>query len=166
MMKVVAFVAQVGLGLIGCSQHEAPKPNRYILGNGTTGWVKITYNRSDAPALPVENGVAVVRIPQDRKLSTQTRMNPTWDNAEFFYQNPDGKLEALSSKDGDKRNLWGLEKTSDTEGEREVFFVGKEALFNRATHVSGARGADLLPDVPDPTTKAADPTKVEDAPSK
>ena len=110
-----------------------PKATRYIIDSGASGWVKITYNRPDAPELPVEEGFAVVRLPQDLRISTRNRMNPSWEGSEFYYQSPDGKRVHLTSTEDPQRRLWALEKTSDTDGDREVFFVGKEEQFTPAS---------------------------------
>lgn len=134
----------VVLGLTGCSRLEHRKPVRYILDSGATGWVKITYNRSDAPKLPVEDGHTVVRISSDLHVVTSSPMNSTWEGSEFYYRRPDGQLIKLSSEDNDQRRLWGLEKTSNRQGDREVFFVGRQQQFTQVYAATGDLGTGLL----------------------
>jgi hypothetical protein len=74
-------------------------------------------------------GLTACSHTQHRKVSTRSRMNPAWDGSEFYYRHPDGKRVRLSSRDDSQRRLWGLEKTSDSEGDREAFFVGKQEQF-------------------------------------
>ena len=134
-MEAAKLLGLVLLGLTACS--HAPKPTRYILEGGSAGWVKVTYNTPDAPSLPVEDGFTVVHLSSSLHLITSSPMNPSWDNAEFYYQTKDGKRVRLSAKDDNRRRLWGLEKVSDNTGDRELFFVGKQDQF---THMGTAAG--------------------------
>ena len=109
------------LALTACSRVQHPKPARYILDNGVTGWVKVTYNRPDAPELPEEDGFAIVRISHDMSIATRSRMNPSWDGSEFYYRDANGQLVRLSKTANDQSRLWGMEKTSNDQGDREVF---------------------------------------------
>jgi hypothetical protein len=160
-VKAGKLIGLAALGLTACG-HSQSKSTRYVIDSGASGWVKITYDRKDAPELPVEDGFIVVRISPDMKVVTRSHMNPAWDGSEFYYQSPDGKRVRLSSKDDNKRRLWALEKTSDSDGDREVFFVGKPEQFTQAS--SFTRETDIVPATPpepekEPTT--FDPTKIE-----
>jgi hypothetical protein len=161
--KVAALelIGMVVLGLGACS--HPPKPARYIVDSGTSGWVKIMYNHPEAAELPVQNGFAVVRIPADLRIVTRSRMNPSWDGSEFYVQGPDGKLVRLYTKDDDNRRLWGMEKTADDQGEREVFFVGKQDEFTHVSRAAGDMGTGLMhAKPPDATSEMpADPAKTE-----
>ena len=130
------------------------------MGAGGVGWVKVIYNVPDAPELPVEDGFVVVRVPLGGKIVTRSRMNPSWNDSEFYYQSPDGKRERLSSKDDDNRRLWGMEKTfdnqRDTRNDQEVFFVGKQEDFTRLFKASGDMGTGLLEQKPPNPAKEAD----------
>jgi hypothetical protein len=155
LMKVVRLIGLTMIALTSCSRVQPPKPTRYILDSGATGWVKITYDRSDAPELPVEEGFAVVRVPLDLKISTRSRMNPSWEGSEFYYQSSDGKRARLSSKDDAQRRLWGLDKTSDKDGDRETFFVGEELQFTHAFKLGNGFGpGGAGPSLPVPATQA------------
>ena len=159
-MRGGSFFVLSLLGIAACSL-GAPKPVRYVLPSGTVGWVKIAYDRSDGKELAVENGHAVMLISDSLKVTTRNRMNKSWEGSEFYYKGADGKLVRLSSKDGDQRMLWGLEKTSDSDGDREVFFVGKQGDFTKVFNASGDMGTGLLDaKPPDPKTEA-DRLKVE-----
>jgi hypothetical protein len=131
-------------GLAACNRQSAPRPARYVMDSGASGWVTVIYNQPDAPELPVEDGFAVIRVPASMKVATRSRMNPFFDGSEFYYQGPDGKRVRLSSQDGDQRRLWGLEKKpADTEG-KEVFFVGKSEEFTHVFRAAGDLGTGLL----------------------
>lgn len=142
-MKAVVLLSLSALAFTACSRMH-PKPVRYVLDGGTTGWVKILYNQQGAPELPVEKGFAVVHISQAMKVVTATRMNPSWEGSEFYFRRRNGQLVKLSSADNDQRRLWGLEKDSDAEGEREVFFVGRQQQFTHIYAAAGDMGTGLL----------------------
>jgi len=159
-MKAVTLVVLLIMGLCACS--HAPKATRYILDSGTTGWVKIKYNRVDAPELPVENGFAIVRISQDLTVSTRNRMNSSWDRAEFYYRTSAGKLKPLRTADNEQRQLWALEKITDGEGEREVFFVGEQELFTSGGKLRGDHSRGSMNSSPvEATMNPLDRMKIE-----
>jgi hypothetical protein len=153
----VALIGWAALGLTACSHSQASRPTRYILKSGASGWVKIIYNRSDAPELPVQDGFAVVNVLPDMVIRTRSPMNSTWDGSEFYYQTPDGKRVKLSSKDDAQRLLWGLDKTSDSNGDRESFFVGKDSEFNQTSaHITDITSES---DLKAPLVKALNPAE-------
>ena len=167
-VKAAKLIALLVLGLTACGHSEPKKPIRYIIDSGTSGWVKVTYNQPESPELPVEGGFSVVRISyKDMNIATRNRMNPSFDDSEFYYQSPDGKRVRLSSADNDQRLLWALEKTSDNDVEREAFFVGKQEQFNRISKSGAEMGTGLLENKsPDPRKGidgVADPGKVDTA---
>jgi hypothetical protein len=156
-VKATKLIVTLALGLAACSQPPSNKPVRYLIDKGTTGWVKVTYNRQEAPELAVQDGFVVVHLTaMDLNVNTRSLMNPSWDGSEFYYQSPDGKRERLSSADNNKRRLWAMEKTSDSGGDREVFFVGSEDQLNHKPGSGSEMGTGLL------QTKRPDPRKMAD----
>jgi hypothetical protein len=149
-----AIVGFVLFGLTGCgSPSEKPQksvPTIYIIDSGRTGWVKIVYNRQDEKELPVENGFAVAHVGQDLKLFTRSRMNQSWDGAQFYYQAPDGKRVRLSSADNGSRLIWGMDKTSGDGGEREAFFVGSQDEMSEHLKSQQMLGGGLVTPPTDP----------------
>jgi hypothetical protein len=138
-----AIVGFVVVGLTACAtKPQQALPTMYIIESGKTGWVKIVYNRPDEAGLPVQSGFAVAHIGQDLKVLTRSRMNPSWDGSQFYYQDADGKRTRLSSEDGDSRLIWAQDKTTDADGEREMFFVGNQEQLSRNLH-SGWTGGFL-----------------------
>ena len=86
-MKLATSVIVLALTVLtGCgSATQKPVPTIYIIDSGRTGWVKVLYNVHDEKELPVQNGFAVAHLGQDLKLFTRSRMNPSWDGAQFYY---------------------------------------------------------------------------------
>jgi hypothetical protein len=144
--RIAATVGLVLVGLSSCGRVGQPRqalPVVYVIESGKTGWVKVIYNRSDEKELPVENGFVVARVGQDLKLFTRSRMNPSWDGSMFYYRMPDGKRVPLSREDNASRRIWAQEKTTDADGEREVFFVGDQRELSRDFGATGSLGSGL-----------------------
>lgn len=118
--------------------------------------MKVVYSISDEKELPVQNGFAVARIGPDQKLFTRSRMNPSWDESQFYYETSDGKRVRLEAKDGPSRNVWGQEKTDDTSGQREFFFVGTQDQMSGTLRTPQTAGDGLLAP-PKDAVKSASP---------
>jgi hypothetical protein len=154
-------------GLSGCgTNHDSPPrktvPTMYIIDSGQTGWVKVVYNVPDEKELPVQNGFAVAHIGQDLKLFTRSRMNPSWDESQFYYQTPDGKRVRLSSADSPSRLIWAQDKTTDAEGEREAFFVGNQGQLSQDLKTPQSIGGGLV-HAPAESEEPKDPEQPPDA---
>lgn len=134
----ICLLATVLLGSISCNRTH---PTRYIVPAGYFGWVQVTYDIPEGYELAVEDGFVTAKIDYFRRMRVKNHMNPTWDGAEYYAQDPTGKRIKLPST-GSQKLIWGNEKISDREGERETFFVGTEQLFtiglNRAIHLEGS----------------------------
>ncbi len=115
---------------------------------GQTGWVKIFYNHPDEKALPVENGFAIVRVDQDLKLYTRSRMNTTWDGSKFYSQTADGKRVPLQVlQKGPPASSGDKIKSTDQAGDHEDFFVGGQQDFPRNLRMSKNVGSGF-PETP------------------
>jgi len=153
----------VAVGLAGCGKTSQPRqalPSIYIIESGQTGWVKVIYNRPEEKELPVENGFAVARIGPDLKLFTRSRMNPSWEGSKFYRRMPYGKQVQLSSEDNSSRCIWAQEKTTDVDGEREIFFVGDQQELSRDFKGALGSGSGLS----EPTRNAETSVEPEDHP--
>jgi hypothetical protein len=140
------------VGLTSCNSQPQKKalPTIYLIDSGTTGWVKILYNRPDEKDLPVENGFAVAHLGPDLKLFTRSRMNQAWDGAQFYYQTADGKRVRLSSADSPDRRIWAQDKTNDDTSERETFFVGSQEELSAHLNFQQDIGGGLVAPPKDP----------------
>jgi hypothetical protein len=151
-VKLTAAAIGVALTVLtGCgSATRKPAPTVYIIDSGRTGWVKVLYNVHDEKELPVQNGFALAQLGQDLKLFTRSRMSPSWDGAQFYYQTPDGKRVRLSPADDPSRRIWAQDKTTDSEGERESFFVGSQEELSASLSTSRQIGSGLVKPTKDP----------------
>jgi hypothetical protein len=61
-----------------------PPPERWIIPENYTGWLRLDYAVSGAPMLPIDHGVYVVRMPAAGRLETSSPYNSTVDQNEYF----------------------------------------------------------------------------------
>ncbi len=110
-------------------------PTLYVIEEGYTGWVHVTYDQSNSAPLPVENGFNVAAVSFRGVLSTSSRMYPSWDKDEFTFRAPDGHRTKIATT-GSARLIWGEDKSSSRDGDTEMFFVGDEKHYGDAMNVS------------------------------
>jgi len=85
-LRILVLAAAL-FGLTGCYQRRIP--DRYILPDGYTGWVKLDYIVKDAPPLPIEDGYRVVRFSADGYAETSSESLRGWASDRFEYANGD-----------------------------------------------------------------------------
>jgi hypothetical protein len=75
-------------GLAGCN--SKPRLERWIISKGYVGWLRLDYAIKDAPALPIERGAFIVRIPASGRLETSTPYNATGNRNEYCEDTGNG----------------------------------------------------------------------------
>lgn len=81
---LIAFVNSV-IVLIGFWLMDK-KPNRdFYLPKGHEGWISIRYQVTDAPALPLKDGVQQISIPASGYLETSTLLSVGWRRDQYFW---------------------------------------------------------------------------------
>lgn len=58
------------LGLTSCHE-EKRRPSRYLIPDGYVGWVRIDYKIKEAPALPIEDGFYLKKLPRTDVFGSQ-----------------------------------------------------------------------------------------------
>lgn len=66
-------------------------PKHYYIPEGYSGWVTIKYEKPDAPALPVEDGTQILRIPRSGILETSSELDEGWSRDEHYWYGPNGE---------------------------------------------------------------------------
>jgi hypothetical protein len=66
------------------------RPEKWIIPENYTGWLRLDYAITGAPSLPMEGGAYLVRIPQSGRLETSSPYNPSVDKNEFFVTTDHG----------------------------------------------------------------------------
>jgi len=60
------------------------RPEKWIVPENYTGWLRLDYAINGTPPLPIESGAYVVRMPQSGRLQTSSRFSSSIDQNEFF----------------------------------------------------------------------------------
>ena len=146
-------IAIIVLGVwVGVSmRHASRPPSRYLIPDGYLGWVRVEYDVSGAPPLPMEDGRFILRFPPEARLQTSSPEHFGWAKDEFFYYR-DRTLRPLSqTARGGGGAIWGRingeAMTLSGKHQYEEFFVGSEQQFQQAVNLKEAAPGPL-PAVP------------------
>ena len=97
------------------------------------GWVRVEFQVSDAPALPLEGGEYLFKIPPSGLLRTSSSEEYGWARDHYFYYSEKGTRILPDTGPGGERLIWGNinGEGSGSQGKRkyEEFFVGTEQQF-------------------------------------
>ncbi len=128
----VALFAALGLWPSITTHNYARRSSRFLMPEGYVGWVRVEFQSSGAPPVPVENGEYVFQIPPSGLLKTSSPEQYGWAKDRYFY---DSKNGARRLPDGGREQnlIWGKingqESTSRSSRMYEEFFVGTEQQF-------------------------------------
>jgi hypothetical protein len=114
-------------------QERTRRPSRYLIPEGYVGWVRIAFRKTGAPALPIENGHYLFRIPSSGTLETFSDIEYGLASGDdYFYYCGDTRRKLDSTGWGGGGMVWGeyngwsgnnfAERTDVHEG----FFIGTE----------------------------------------
>ena len=117
------------------------KPEMWILPNGYVGWLRLDYSVDGAPALPVENGRYLVRMPPTGRMQTSTANSASIGTMAFASEDPKGRhgLRWSSTKLFREYAVQHAYSVSRGQGaqwpvpDHECVFVGTSADF-KASH--------------------------------
>ena len=99
--KIVAFGLAVVIAIAGgffAQLTHQPKGNRYLIPHGYVGWLCVTFEVTDAPALSIEDGFTVVRFPADGRVVTSTAVDGGKLRDEFSYYSSDRRIPFDTAK--------------------------------------------------------------------
>jgi hypothetical protein len=126
LLLVLAFALWFRVG-----SRSSSRSVRFLIPENYTGWVRVEFDISGAPALPVEDGETIARIPSSGKLSTSSPEQFGVSHDQFFYYS--GVNERQIPRSGPGRMIWGKINGEETNAagkrEYEEFFVGGEKQF-------------------------------------
>jgi hypothetical protein len=125
---------------ISMGSPQARHPKRILIPDGYIGWVEMKYGIEKAPALAIQGGKLVCRIPNQGLLETSSHMENGWAKDEYFYYSQGGSTHLLPETGWGMGGLiWGNsvggQATPDGSYPREFyefFFVGTEEQFRHA----------------------------------
>lgn len=94
--SVFGLIASLGVSLSGqlsvCAQTTRKAlPYRFLIPEGYVGWIRVDFDVSNAPPLPVEDGFYIFKFPESGRLQTSSSdvVDSRWN--EFFYYSADEK---------------------------------------------------------------------------
>jgi hypothetical protein len=84
---------------VGCA--DTRRPERLLIPQGYTGWVRVDYEVKGAPALPRENNHTLTTIPANGYLKTSSPLETgASSNDEYFFYNPKNSQQRFVIRDG------------------------------------------------------------------
>jgi hypothetical protein len=134
----LTFVLLCAVISVNCRSELRRHPDRYLIPEGYVGWVRIEYEVSDAPPLPLDNGFYVCNIPPNGVLKTSSSAEEGSAKDEFLYVAGDHAYPLSSTVSEGGGLIWGggYGKSVNSKGEITErygeFFVGPEAEYEKA----------------------------------
>ena len=85
--------------LILAACRPASRPELWIIPKDYVGWLRLDYSVTNQPALPVENGHYLVRMPAAGRIQTSSMNNASIDTNEYAVEDSTGRhrLESFSA---------------------------------------------------------------------
>jgi hypothetical protein len=125
-------------------------PTRFLIPDGYVGWVEVKYGDSNVPALQMDKGTLICRIPDNGLLATSSAVEEGWAKDEYFYYSKDGSLRDLKETGwGAGGMIWGNTnewQQSQTESKlRRIdtyIYIGTEQQYHRAVAINEIRPFD------------------------
>lgn len=113
--------------MVSCADREHERrPSRYLIPDGYVGWVKIYFEVSDAPTLPIEDEHYLFVFPPTGIIKTSSKEEfgvSSYDDYYYFVGNKRQPLKQTVWGAGGM--IWGGHTGSDFQG----FFVGTESQY-------------------------------------
>ena len=124
------------------ARNSTPRSMRFLIPEGYSGWVRIEFEVSGAPALPEEAGQPLLRIPPSGTLRTSSPEQYGRVNNSYGFYSSAGVRPIPDSGPG--KLIWGKinGEASGASGKRkyEKFFVGTQQQFKG--QIEGAKPKD------------------------
>ena len=124
------------------ARNSTPRSMRFLIPEGYSGWVRIEFEVSGAPALPEEAGQPLLRIPPSGTLRTSSPEQYGRVNNSYGFYSSAGVRPIPDSGPG--KLIWGKinGEASGASGKRkyEEFFVGTQQQFKG--QIEGAKPKD------------------------
>jgi hypothetical protein len=118
--------------------HRRP-PERYLIPDGFTGWVRIEYRQKDAPPLPSEDGRRLIKLNAQGKIATSSEEQRGHGKDDYFYVGPRGRAPLSSAGVCKGGMIWQVQNDLDerTSTAFTRFFVGTEDQYRHEVDPMG-----------------------------
>jgi hypothetical protein len=135
--RILAGIATL-IFVVGCVvwihmsvRDTARRSLRFLIPEGYSGWVRVEFEVSGEPVLPLEGGQIVLKIPSTGLLKTSSPEQFGWARDSYAFYSA-GALQAIPDS-GSGRLIWGKinGEKSGSSGKRqyEGFFVGTSEQY-------------------------------------
>jgi len=147
---VIGMVAWLSISARNASRRSL----RFLIPEGYSGWVRVEFEISGAPALTSEGGQTVVKIPPTGRLMTSSPEQYGWARDSYYFYSSPGLSSSsaglrLILDSGPERLIWGKinGEAAGSQGIRkyEEFFVGTEQLYKDQANSVKAPDTDKHP---------------------
>ena len=111
-MKKLPFLIGLSFSLIFltisalASGQENRRPYRFLIPDEYVGWVRVDFNVKDAPALPIEDGYYIIKIPPTGRLQTATDDDFELKGDEYYYVCGNTKRILSTDVGSDRTRIW------------------------------------------------------------
>ena len=140
----VAILAGLTVWLTAGARHSGRHPSRFLIPEGYVGWVRVEFEVSGAPPVPLEGGEYQFKLPASGVLRTSSTEEFGWAKDRYFYYSGKETRPLPDSGAEGTRFIWGNinGEGSGVQGKRkyEEFFVGTEQQFKQ--HMMGEERGD------------------------
>ncbi len=127
----LALVTSFVLWLSAGARNSTRPASRFLIPEGYTGWIRIEFEVPGAPALPIEGGQYVLKVPPDGILRTSSGQQYGWAKDHYYYYSAQGMRPLPDS--GSAALIWGKinGEGSGAAGKQnyEELFVGTAQQF-------------------------------------
>jgi hypothetical protein len=113
-------------------QEKKRRPSRYLIPEGYVGWVRITFLKTGAPPLPIEDNYYLFKFPTSGLLATSSDMEYGVASDQYFYYCGDTRRPLHETAWGGGGmihagyNGWSGDSYAERTDVHEGFFVGTE----------------------------------------
>lgn len=133
-MKLLSVVIVTCL-LIFTACQEKRQPNRYLIPQGYSGWVKTVYNVKDASPLPRDGEYLIHKFPDSGVITTATFCQSGWALDEFYFYTETNALEKIAPEKmiHSQGNSMQYESNGQITNVETRFFVGTDEQFQKTS---------------------------------
>jgi hypothetical protein len=128
---ILCFILLLCGALFLVNGQEKRRPSRFLIPDGYVGWVRIDFKIKGAPALPLEDGYFLFKIPPEGRLQTSSDIEYGAALDEYYYYSGDARRRLDNSKmiHQSFNGRVGDAPAKDRPPTFQFFFVGVEEIF-------------------------------------
>jgi len=131
--KAWPIVAIVGLLICSPGCDKQRNPDKVIVPIGFSGWITVNYKIPGAPLLPRENGMNVIKIDHEGRISTSSDYEVGFAKDEYYFDDGSSLISIPEDGHGPGPHAWRLYRAYEKDRTFDRFFVGTEQEYAAAS---------------------------------